>query len=353
MDRKRYIEYLNETSRMVMPFIKASMEKAVLGVPELENHLFYLFKYREDRPLLKPTLFRLAYESCGGKEFETYLPFAAACELLNISSYQANSSFDNKLGVLSNEDKDGQVMAAMITRELAARLVYQISDGRFIGEKKLKELAECISTSNLFIYKAQHYDLNVLSFSNRKMFECYIQDRELYLRDYHKRCYFGSGVFSGQVALAGAIAADADNAHRDALMKFGEIYGTALHKINDLGDFLPGEERHGRIYQDFFCDIRNGRLTWPVYELYTKFPNIYTDIMNILNEDRPNYDEIHTLFISLAIVDGVKKEAKNSYIAAKKVVKDIPLYSSKSGLLSMLSVLKSNKYYHRAYNKQP
>lgn len=346
MDRKRYIEYLNETSRMVMPIIKASMEKAVLGVPELENHLFYLFKYRENRPLLKPTLFRLAYESCGGKEFEAYLPFAAACELLNISSYQANSSFDNKLGVLSNEDKDGQVMAAMITREIAAKLVYQISDG-IIGEKKLKELAECISTSNLFIYKAQHYDLNVLSLSNRRTFNRYIQDKELYLHDYHKRCFYGSGIFSGQVALAGAIAADADNVHRDAIREFGEIYGTALHKINDLGDFLPGEERHGRIYQDFFCDIRNGRLTLPVYELYTKHNNAYLEIINSLNEENPNYEKVHSIFTSLNIVDIVKKDAKRSYNAAKRCLKNIPLSEQKGGLFSMLSILKSNKYYHR------
>lgn len=347
MDKKKYIEYLNETSCMVMPIIRASVEKAVFGVPELEKHLFLLFEHREDKQLLKPTLFRLAYELCGGKEFERYLPFAAACEMLNISSYQANSSFDNKLGVLSNEDKDGQVMAAMITRELAARLVYQISDG-FIGEKKLRELAECISTSNLFIYKAQHYDLNVLSFSNRRMFEHYIQDRELYLRDYHKRCYFGSGIFSGQVALAGAIAADADNAHRDALTKFGEIYGTALHKINDLGDFLPGEERHGRIYQDFFCDIRNGRLTLPVYELYTKHYNVYLDIISSLNGENPNYEEVHSLFKRLNIVDIVKKDAKGSFYAAKRCLKDIPFPEKKGGLFSMLSILKSNKYYHRS-----
>ena len=334
---------------MVMPIIMASIEKEVSNVPELEKHLFLLVNHRIGKPLLKPTLFRLAYEACGGKEFETYLPFAAACEMLNISSYQANSSFDNKLGILSNEDKDGQVMAAMITRELAAQLVYRLSNNA-IGETKLKELADCISTSNLYIYKAQHYDLNVLSFSNRQLFELYIRDRELFLRDYNLRCYFGSGIFSGQVALAGAVAADADEIHRNTLKDFGEIYGTALHRINDLGDFLPGDERYGRLYQDFFCDIRNGRLTLPVYELYTKYQDIYFSIMNILNEKVPNYDKIHTLFISLDIIDGVKKEAKDSYIAAKNVLKGIPLSDLKGGLLSMLSILESNKYYHRALN---
>lgn len=347
MDRRKYIEYLNETSQMVMPIIIASIEKTVSSVPELEKHLFLLVKYRIDKPLLKPTLFRLAYEACGGKEFETYLPFAAACEMLNISSYQANSSFDNKLGILSNEDKDGQVMAAMITRELAAQLVYRLSDN-MIGETKLKELANCISTSNLYIYKAQHYDLNVLSFSNRQMLGLYIQDRELFLRDYNLRCYFGSGIFSGQVALAGAIAADTDETHRNTLKDFGEIYGTALHKINDLGDFLPGEERYGKLYQDFFCDIRNGRLTLPVYELYTKYQDVYYDIMSILNKEEPNFNEIHKLFISLDIVDELKKGAKDSYIAAKKIIKDIPVSEQKGGLLSMLSILKSNKYYYRA-----
>ena len=117
MDRKIYIDYLNETSRMVMPIIMASIEGAVAQTPELEGILSLLTKQRLDKPLLKPTLFRLAYEVCGGKEFERFLPFSAACEMLNISSYQANSSFDKKLGVLSKKDKDSQVIAAMITRE--------------------------------------------------------------------------------------------------------------------------------------------------------------------------------------------------------------------------------------------
>ena len=347
MDRRKYIDYLNETSRMVMPIIVASVEKIVSDIPELEKHLILLLKHRIGKPLLKPTLFRLAFEVCGGKDFESYLPFAAACEMLNISSYQANSSFDNKFGILSNEDKDGQVMAAMITRELASKLTYSLSD-KNVGEKKVIELANCISTSNLFIYKAQHYDLNLLSFSNQRMFESYIKDRNLFLCDYYKRCFFGSGIFSGQVALAGAIAANANESHRTALKNFGEIYGTALHKINDLGDFLPGEEQFGRLYQDFFCDIRNGRLTLPVYELFIRHKTVYSEIMHILNEETPNYDKIHALFVSLDIVDGVKKNARESYNAAKRSVIDIPFSKSKGMLFSMLSVLISNKYYHRS-----
>lgn len=347
MDRKKYIDYLNETSRMVMPMIMTSIKNTVRETPELEESLSLLIKQREAKPLLKPTLFRLSYEVCGGKDFEKFITFAAACEMLNISSYQANSSFDNKLGALSPKDKDSQVIAAMTTRELAVRLLYKLQDNN-ADLKIIASLANCLSISNLYIYKAQHYDLNILSFDNKQMVERYVSDRELFLRDYHTRCYYGSGIFSGQVALAGAIAANADNAHRNALKEFGEIYGTALHKINDLGDFLPGEERNGRLYQDFFCDIRNGRLTLPVYELYTKHRDIYSEIMNVLKEEKPDYDVIHSRFISLNIVDDVKETAKNAYVAAKNTVKAIPFSGQKGGLFSMLSVLKSNKYYHRA-----
>ncbi len=347
MDRKNYIQYLNETSFMVMPIIMASLENTVGKTPELEEILSLLIKQRVAKPLLKPALFRLSYEVCGGKEFEKFIPFAAACEMLNISSYQANSSFDNKLGVLSKKDKDSQVIAAMITRELAVRLLYKLQDN-YVDLKTIASLSNCLSTSNLYIYKAQHYDLNLLSFYNQQMVDRYVSDRELFFRDYHTRCYYGSGIFSGQVALAGAIAANADDAHKDALKEFGEIYGTALHKINDLGDFLPGEERNGRLYQDFFCDIRNGRLTLPVYELYTRHKDIYSEIMSFLKEEKPDYDTIHSLFISLNIVDDVKEMAKKAYVAAKNIVKDIPFSEQKGGLFSLLSVLKSNKYYHRA-----
>lgn len=347
MDRKKYFDYLSETSSMVMPVIMASIENVVTETPDLKDILSLLAKQRQDKLLLKPTLFRLAYEVCGGKEFEKYLPFAAACEMLNISSYQANASFDNKLGVLSKRDKDSQMIASMITRELTDKLLHKLLDYN-IELKVIADLDECLSVSNLYIYKAQHYDLNILSFYNPKMVERYISDRELFLRDYHTRCFYGSGIFSGQVALAGAIAANADDVYKKSLQEFGEIYGTALHKINDLGDFLPGDERNGKLYQDFFCDIQNGRLTYPIYELYTKYNSIYSKIVNVLKADQPDFDAIHALFVSLNIADDVRKEAKDAYVAAKKSVQHIPLSEYKRGLFSMLSVLKSNKYYHRA-----
>lgn len=347
MDRKEYINYLTETSDMVMPIILEAMSEVSNNIPDLDGLLSFLSRMRMNRPLLKPTLFRLSYEVCGGKNFEKYRHFAAACELLNISSYQANASFDNKLGVLSKKEKDNQVIAAMISRELASQLISRLKKNS-IDSGVMNKLYACLTISNLYIYKAQHYDLNVLSVSNQPMFEKYISDRDLFLQDYHTRCYYGSGIFSGQVALAGAIAADTDESWQISLKNFGEIYGTALHKINDLGDFLPGDERNGKQYQDYFCDFKNGRVTLPVYELYTRYPDVYSEMRKIMDEKEPDFDAIHRLFIGLDIVDEIKEMAKVAYISAKKTIEKIPTTDYKRGLLTMLSVLVSNKYYHRA-----
>ena len=95
-------------------------------------------------------------------------------------------------------------------------------------------------------------------------------------------------------------------------------------------------------------NIKNERLTLPVYELYTRYQEVYSKMKCLLNEEEPNYADVHGLFVSLDVVDTVKKIAKGAYVAAKKSIENIPLSEHKRGLLSMLSVLKSNKYYHRA-----
>ena len=137
------------------------------------------------------------------------------------------------MGILSKEEKDSQVIAAMICREMITLLMGLLRHNN-VDEKIISCLNDSLSTSNLFIYKAQHYDLNLLSLSNTKQSAMYLVDRKKFLHDYNIRCYYGSGIFSSQVAMAGAIAANANDEYCQALKNFGSIYGTALHKINDL-----------------------------------------------------------------------------------------------------------------------
>lgn len=347
MKKTQYIKYSRETSDLVAPIIDDILNETVGDESELLEIASFFYRERRFKILLKPILFRLSYEMCGGKKFSNFLYLAAAFEILNISSYQANSAFDNKMGTLSKEEKDNQFIASMISREMSAKAIHRIEQDN-ISKEIVNVLNTCISTSNMSIYKAQHYDLNLLSLYNARTTGEYIANRELFLRDYNMRCFLGSGFFSGQVAMAGAIAAGADKKEQEALRIFGEIYGTALHKINDFGDFFPGDDRQGKLYQDFFCDIRNGRLTFPVYELITKYNDSYQEIINLLKDASVNIERICSIISKLDITDSVRLEAVSAYRNAKKALEIFDESESKKLMLTLLSILDSNKYFYRA-----
>lgn len=345
MEREKYFKYLENTSSLVLPLIKEQVESVCKNEEVLKEILMLFYEKRFSKILLKPTLFRLSYEICGGKNFETLLPIAAAFEVLNISSYQANAAFDNKVGVLTKEEKDSQFMAAMISREIADKLIDKcegVIDGCILSKIK-----SCISTSNSFIYKAQHYDLNLLCVENIGKFHNY----ESYVTSYIDRCYFGSGIFSGQCALAGAIAANTTEDKKEALLKFAELYGTALHQINDLADYFPGEERKSKLYQDDFCDFKNGRLTLPLYLLLnSKDPKTVKKVSKLSSKQEfsfEEYAEVQNILLQEGIVDICKDLTKTKFIEAKRYLQKFELSEEKRLLLVLLSVLDSNKFYNR------
>lgn len=344
MHKNLYIQYLSETSQKVFPILKEEIENVAFQEKELSEILLFFYKKRENKSLLKPTLFRLAYEICGGKEFDRIKNIAAAFEVLNISSYQANSAFDNKMGVLNKEAKDNQFIASMISREIATKLV--LKDTSLLPLNTVSKIIKCISVSNLYIYKAQHYDLNLLSNAN---YEKYATSEDNFNTDYHNRCYFGSGIFSGQTALAGAIMANANEEKQKALQLFGEIYGTALHKINDLADFFPGKERNDKLYQDNYCDIRNERLTFPIYKLRLNYQDKYKELYALVN-DNSKMDIIQTVTDILSettLIKDVQKTAREAYSEAKRALTIFETSDSKKMILTLLSILDSNKFYHR------
>ncbi|OJV25400.1 MAG: hypothetical protein BGO32_04515 [Bacteroidetes bacterium 37-13] len=345
MERTKYFDYLKETSELVLPLIKEQVERVCYNEKKLKDILLFFYEKRFDKTLLKPTLFRLSYEICGGKNFKDILPIAAAFEVLNISSYQANSSFDNKVGILTKEEKDSQFIASMISREISDNLISQCEG--IVNDSVLNKVKTCISKSNSLIYKAQHYDLNLLSVDNIGKYD----DYNYYLKYYVDRCYYGSGIFSGQCALAGAIVANATNNEKESLLQFAELYGTALHIINDLADYYPGEERKTKLYQDDFCDFRNGRLTLPLYLLLnSKNEEVNKTVLVLKNKkyfSSEDYSTIQDFLSKEGIIEICKNLTGQKFIEAKQCLKDFPLTDTKQLLLALLSVLDSNKFFHR------
>ncbi len=269
MSRAAYFKYLEETASVVGPFIEKLLQPYRAEPAGLYDALMLFARSRLRRPLQKPALFRLSYEVCGGKNWEQYVPIAAAFELLNISSYQANAAFDNKLGTLTDEKKDAQFISSMISRELAARSIRECVS---LLSEQLAELENGIGHINEHIYIAQFYDLFVLNIGH---LDRYARDEVLFLADYHKRCHAGSGVFNGQICYWGGRLAAGSKTQLAALVAFGEAFGTALQIANDIGDCAPTDpgEPNPRDYQDRYSDFRNGRLTAILYHLLAKNPD--------------------------------------------------------------------------------
>jgi hypothetical protein len=346
MDREKYFTYLKDTSALVSPLILEQVESFCKNEKELKKILMFFYEKRIGRILLKPALFRLSYEVCGGTDFHILLPIAAAFEVLNISSYQANSSFDNKVGVWNKEEKDSQFIASIISREIADKLIDQCE--RVISHSVLYQIKKCLSTSNAYIYKAQHYDLNLLTINNFNNFK----KQEDYLKAYNDRCYFGSGIFSGQCALAGSIAANSNVEEQQSLLKFGELYGTALHQINDLADYFPGDERQSKLYQDNFCDFKNGRLTLPLYLLLNSHNSITASkILSLKNKKDgllpDDILEVQSFLIEEGVVGFCKGLTMKKFKEAKGYLHCFIPSDVKSLLSVLLSVLDSNKFYYR------
>lgn len=123
---------------------------------------FFLKRRLQKDCLLKPFLAKLSYDVVGGKKIDEILPVAVVAELVNTSSYQANSVLDGKYGVLTKQDKDNQLIASIITREMAD----QIIDEMHLDGYRKNKLRLLYSEANSFMYYGQFYELNILHYKN-------------------------------------------------------------------------------------------------------------------------------------------------------------------------------------------
>lgn len=345
MDKQLYIDYLKETADQATPII-LDLVDAYKGVDEkLHQILMHFVGRRLNKPLLKPALLRATYELCGGKDWQRILPASAAFELINISSYQANSAFDGKLRVLTPLEKEAQFIAAMISRELAQQAVDRLQ--KDFSLEQVTTVSRCLAKSNEFIYQAQHWDLNLLTWDNLDKY----RDEHFFLQEYTKRCFYGSGVFTGQCAVAGGVLAGASESTLEALKKFGESYGTALHMINDIGDFVPDAPDNvlNKDYQDRFSDFRNRRLTLPLYHFFSYgSADVVANVYRLSASNSISSQALHDVTALLLRTNSLSfaMEFASSHMKpADDHISHFPRTTARDALSTMLSVGSSNKYY--------
>jgi len=307
----------------------------------------FLNKRFQKTSFLKPFLAKLSYDIVGGKNLSHILPVAVVAELINTSSYQANSALDGKYGVLTRSDKDNQLIASIITREIADKV---IEETQFDNELK-NSLRSLYSEANSFMYYGQFYELNVLHYKHLDVDKLLLDE---YLNLYLTKCDCISGIFSRNVALSGAILATHDQPILNALGNYARNFGIGLNIINDISDYLPLNNYDAlpsyKTSVDQYSDMRNGRIFLPVFYAL-KFGNYEerNKILQVVRNQNTNFtlDMSNELTNILQATKGMQfafSLAKKYMKEAKKHLHLLPKTIERDFLSIMASSIRTNKF---------
>ncbi len=349
MDRIEYFEELKKTSNTVKPIIGKYLGAISQKQEGLYANIMFLASERmkKDVLLLKPFLVRLSYEITGGKDWERIAPICAAAEIINISSYQSNLSFDGKLGQTQITDRSNQFISSMITRELASDIAYDMKG--ILDLAQIEKIVQSFGESNKHIYVGQYCDLNVLTWNSFQMFN----DFASYIRLYTERCDNLSGVFSEQCAFIGGILSDASEEEISALKRIGRNFGIGLHIANDIGDFVPHLMVTNSSFKessDQFNDLRHGKLTLPIMHAFVFGNDMQRNILeNIMNSHTILAEEeikVAQLLLQTGSIAFSKNLIKAYWRKVKLMLKKFPFSRERSLLSVMLSQLRTNKYFY-------
>ncbi len=258
LQKEIHFRELKETSVQVWPIIEAQMLQVdpliFRGIKvDMERYM----AIRRNKLLLRPFLARMCIELNPKLNWNSFLPFLGAVEMLNISSYQSNFCFDEKGHLSTKRDRDNQFICSMISFSKSLELLGDM--GSAFNSDQVAFILHRFSESNSQIYEGQYCDLNILSIDEI----CNFPDIEGFLEAYINRCrLIGGSTFN---VCSSVSTCDFESNIACCLQEYLISLGIAAQMINDLADFIPHKSR---IYAAPLADLTMGRLTLPVYYLY-------------------------------------------------------------------------------------
>lgn len=350
-----YFNFMRQTTYATEKLIVREIKK----IEKIDRPLFKLIsaniygRIATKRPKIRPGLVRLGYEICGGKNWRKILPICAAVEILNVSTYTINRIFDEKGGKWDKNKINNNIIAGIIQREIASDLLNGAYNLVNYGDfTKIKSLFDEI---NKITYFGQFKDLNFLRIKSK------IPPFEKFIEDYKQRCDYFGGRFYKNCLLVGGILARGNRKQLSALQKFGELLGTSLQMVNDIGDFVPPNKKPYKeafkYYQDQYGDLRLNKLTLPIYlMLQSANKNERKFILEQVSKKQTTLKDGYKL-TNMLITSGALQKCRKlikGYVNQEK--KELKLFkkSIKKDLLSaMTSSVKSSIYWKilKKFNK--
>jgi geranylgeranyl pyrophosphate synthase len=217
---------------------------------------------RSGRPKLRPLVYVLCSRVSLLNIPREIVRLAAIAELINIATYLLNLSADRK-GNLSENHRSQQMLSGIVLEGFCLTSVQKMEE--LDTEVKLGIIC---AFSNGFkkVTEGLIFDTDVMS----DVESCLSYDLNDFVNLYARRCALLGGESLQSICLAAANHSDSGEVSRRALARYGIMHGLALQVINDIADFLPvtrSAKSVGKSQTDQFADLRNRRVTLPVFQL--------------------------------------------------------------------------------------
>lgn len=345
---EEYFNTMHKVSDKVNDYLKKRIEQMNVS-KEIKEIMLILPTKREKKGIIRSTMTYLTYKSLGGKEkLEKIIPILAISELTNYYCYLDNWIFDNKNNIYSTHEKTClTIIAASHIRELTQIIIEEITPQKLREQISQKHSKNCI-----LCYEGQTQDILMNINQINK-----VKNEKEFLTLLENRAMLQSGAWYGFSTELGAILAKANKKQINQAKEIGELLGQAIHISNDLGDFaLHFDKKNSfKAYQDQMSDLKNNRVTIPIYFAYKNSTPQQKEALNkiIKNQNPPQKDLENA---TNTIIDS--KAMQNTYSMLlqfrnniKQKIKLLPQNKYTFEIISLTRIIKSNKYLKELKNK--
>ena len=140
------------------------------------------------------------------------------------------------------------------------------------------------------------------------------------------------------------------------LEKFSEYYGVMLQLVNDNCDWVPSKYQHRTVAKNFtdsFCDLRNGNITFPMFE-HLRRTNGTSAVRKFLNEEgRELSGHLQDVVYEEILESGAMRAAiRLGKETGKKALTYLnPENSSWEIFEDMVKISHFNRYYYHFYEE--